>query len=138
VIVSGKFPIPGLRQKNPMTVTLAWHEIISWALTLASTILFLVERKKNDTTKYYMVLQGILRAIHQRAGFLSTNFSRAKDSERAVVPREEFLLFVESEYVNHLGLQEHIRGSMKSLQPDKDMPFDAHGFVQPPRLEPYP
>jgi hypothetical protein len=45
-----------------MTVTLAGHEIISWALTLASTILCVVERRKNDTTKYYMVLQGILRA----------------------------------------------------------------------------
>ena len=43
-----------------MTVTLAGHEIISWALTLASTILCVVERRKNDTTKYYMVLQGIL------------------------------------------------------------------------------
>jgi hypothetical protein len=89
----------------------------SWALTLASTILLVVERRKNDTTKYYMVLQAILRACHMRAGFLSTNFTRAKDSERAVAPREEFILFLESEYVNHVGLQEHIMGSMKSLQP---------------------
>jgi len=27
-------------------------------------------------------------------------------------------------------LQEHIMGSMKSIQPDKDMPFDVGGFVR--------
>lgn len=65
-------------------ITLPWHEALSWVITLVSFTLFIVERRRNDNTKEYMVLQ----------------------------------------------LQEQIMGSMKSLQPDKDMPFDVGGFVR--------
>ena len=51
------------------------------------------------------------------------------------VSREEFAFVLESEYVNCVQLQEHIMGSMKSLQPDKDMPFDVGGFVRSGRAE---
>lgn len=110
-------------------ITLPWHEALSWGLTLISFTLFIVERRRNDNTKYYMVLQGILRACHQRSGFLASTIGRFREIERQV-PREEFVFVIESEYVNYLQLQEHIMGSMKSLQPDKDMPFDVGGFIR--------
>lgn len=106
-------------------VTLAWHEVLSWGLTLISFTLFIAERRRNDNTKYYMVLQGILRACHQRSGFLASMLGRFRENNR-----DELVFVVESEYVNYLQLQEQIMGSMKSLQPDKDMPFDVGGFVR--------
>ena len=110
-------------------ITLAWHEILSWGVALVSVTLFLVERRKNDNTKYYMVLQGILRACHQRSGFLASACARFVKSERDPT-RDEFSYAIESEYANYVQLQEHIMGSMKSLQPDKDMPFDVGGFIR--------
>ena len=76
-----------------------------------------------------MVLQGVLRSCHQRAGFLASRIGRLRQLERDV-SRDEFDIFIESEYANSLQLQEHIMGSMKSLHPDKDMPFDVGGFVR--------
>ena len=112
-------------------LTVAWHEVISWALTLISATLFLSEYRKNDNTKYYMVLQGILRACNQRANFLAHIMADIRQTDRQI-PREEFLLFVDTEYANYVSLQEHIMGSMKSIQPHKDMPFDVGGFVRGP------
>ena len=110
-------------------VTLAWHELISWALTLVSGVLLFSELRKNNNTKYYMVLQGILRACSQRANFLAHLMGQLEKSDRAI-PREEFLLSVKSEYANYVSLLEHIMGSMKSLQPHEDMPFDVEEFVR--------
>jgi hypothetical protein len=110
-------------------VTIAWHEVISWAVALISTTLFIAERRKNDNVKYYMVLQGLLRACNQRCGFLVSTIQKVRDTGREI-PRDEFCFVVESEYANYVALQEHIMGSMKSIQPDKDMPFDVGGFVR--------
>ena len=109
-------------------IYLSWHEIFSWIIAVVSATLFFTERRKNDNTKYYMVLQGILRACGQRSGFLANTLGRLQESGRDV-PCEEFTFVLNSEYANYLQLQEHIMGSMKSLQPDKDMPFDAGGFI---------
>src|SRR5438067_5792977 len=110
-------------------VTIAWHEIISWVLAIVSATLFIAERGKNDNVKYYMVLQGLLRACNQRCGFLVATIQRVRDSGREI-PRDEFCFVVESEYANYVALQEHIMGSMKSIQPGRDMPFDVGGFVR--------
>ena len=110
-------------------ITLSWHELVSWVIAVVSATLFIAERRKNDNTKYYMVLQGILRACGQRSGFLANKVSRLRESGRDV-SHEEFNFILESEYVNCVQLQEHIMGSMKSLQPGKDMPFDAGGFIR--------
>ena len=115
-------------------ITLSWHELVSWFIAVVSATLFLAERRKNDNTKYYMVLQGILRACNQRSGFLAHTMGRSQESRRDV-PCEEFDFVLKSEYANCLQLQEHIMGSMKSLQPDKDMPFDAGDFIRSGRSE---
>ena len=110
-------------------ITLAWHEVISWALTLVSAVLLLSELRKNADTKYYMVLQGILRACNQRAGYLAHTMGQLRQSDRPITG-EEHLLFVESEYVNYVSLQEHIMGSMKAMRPGKDLPFNVGGFIK--------
>ena len=111
-------------------MTLSWHELLSWFITVVSATLLFTEYRKNDNTKYYMVLQGILRACNQRAGFIAHTMGKAQESGRDV-PCEEFDFVLNSEYANYLQLQEHIMGSMKSLQPDKDMPFvDVGGFIR--------
>ena len=115
-------------------VTLAWHEIVSWALTVVSVTLFVVERRKNDNIKYYMVLQGLLRACNQRCGFLVNTIERVRQSGREV-PRDEFIFVVESEYANYVALQEHIMGSMKSLHPAADIPFDPAELIRGGRPE---
>ena len=91
-------------------ITLAWHEILSWGVALVSVTLFLVERRKNDNTKYYMVLQGILRACNQRSGFLASTDNKFKKSDRDV-SRDEFSFVISSEYANYVQLQEYIMGS---------------------------
>jgi len=113
-------------------ITVAWHEVISWGLTILSSALLVSEYRKNDNTKYYMVLQGILRACNQRAGFLAHVMNDMRQSDRQV-PRDEFLFVIDSEYLNYVALQEHIMGSMKSIQPDRDMPFDVGGFIRGPQ-----
>ena len=70
-------------------ITLSWHELVSWFIAVVSAALFFAERRKNDNAKYYMVLQGILRACGQRSGFLASMVSRLRESERDV-SREEF------------------------------------------------
>ena len=105
-------------------VTVAWHEVISWTLTIISFVLFFTEYRKN--TNHYMVLQGILRAYNQRVNFLAAMMQGVNDRQ---IPPEEFKYVLSSEYTNYVSLQEHLMGSMKSLQPHKDMPFDVGGFI---------
>ena len=75
---------------------ISWHEILSWIITVVSATLFFTERRKNDNTKYYMVLQGILRACGQRSGFLANTVGRLQESRRDV-PCEEFNFVLNSE-----------------------------------------
>ena len=81
-------------------ITLSWHVLFSWFIAVVSSTLFIAERRKNDNTKYYMVLQGILRACNQRSNFLAHTTSRAQESRRDV-PCEEFN-FVLQGYVQDL------------------------------------
>ena len=37
---------------------ISWHEILSWVIAVVSATLFFIEQRKNDNTKYYMVLPG--------------------------------------------------------------------------------
>ena len=109
-------------------ISLAWHEILSWAVALVSTVLLVVQHRMNDNTKYYMVLQGILRACSRHSGYLTSVRDGIKESDKDVTQRE-FAAFVESECAHSLQLEEHIMGSMKSLHPDEDMPFSTTDFV---------
>lgn len=75
------------------------------------------------------------RRVHQSVLSHQAPFRRAPRD----VPSEEFQQVVEAEYANYVQLLEHIMRSMKSLQPEKDIPFDAGGFLrgsQPWNTEP--
>ena len=109
-------------------LTVSWYDVISWAITIISSVLFFTEYRKN--TNHYMVLQGILRACNQRANFLAAMMQGVDGRQ---IPPEEFKYVLSSEYTNYVALQEHLMGSMKSLQPHKDMPFDVGGFINGPR-----
>jgi hypothetical protein len=110
--------------------TVAWYDVISWAITIISPVLFITEYRKN--TNHYMVLQGILRACNQRANFRAAMMQGLDERQ---IPPEEFKYVLSSEYTNYVALQEHLMGSMKSLQPRKDMPFDVGGFIDRHRPE---
>ena len=77
-------------------ITLPWHELVSWCIALVSATLFVVERRKNDNAKYYMVLHGIFRACHHRAAFLAYTKGRSQESRRDV-PCEEFGFVMDAE-----------------------------------------
>lgn len=108
-------------------VTLAWHELISWAITLVSMVLLVVEYRRNDAQKNYMVLQGILRACSQRGGFIASTLGKMDATDP--VPLSQFRYALESEYANYVQLQEHVMGSMKAQWPHSDLPFDVQGFL---------
>lgn len=108
--------------------TVAWYDVISWAITITSSVLFFTEFRKNKSL--YMVLQGTLRACNQRANFLAATMQGIDNRQ---IPSEEFKYVLSSEYANYVSLQEHLMGSMKSLQPHKDIPFDVDGFIHSTR-----
>jgi hypothetical protein len=69
-------------------VTIAWHELLSWGLTIISAVLFIYERKRNDGRKYYMVLQGMLRACSKHGRFLVNQWgATANNPQREIWPR---------------------------------------------------
>ena len=115
-----------------MEVTLAWYEIatgvVGLVTTAVSTTLYIVERRKTDNTKHYMALQGLLRACDGHAQYLSNRRGVFVEADRDV-SREEYELFMMSEYATSYELREHIMGAMKSLQPDQDIPFDVQDFL---------
>ncbi len=115
-----------------MTFEVSIYDLISWGITIASVMLFIFERRKNNRTPYYMAVQGILRACNTKAGFYITHVNSLKnrDSENSTtVPMPEYLLFAENVYSDFATLMEHIMGCLKAIEPDKDMPFDTIAFT---------
>ena len=82
-----------------MEITLAWHELLSWAAALISATLYLVERRKDGNIKYYMVLQGLLHACRQHAGFVANRTAKL-EAGTGNVSREEVGLFIQCEHAN--------------------------------------
>jgi hypothetical protein len=111
-------------------LTIVWHEIVAWALVLLSGALFLYQRKRSDERKYYMVLQGILRACHQRAAFLAGQQARLDADPQRPVPRNEHALLINACYTDNLALMEHIMGAMKAIEPGKAMPFELSELLR--------
>jgi hypothetical protein len=80
-----------------------------------------------------MTVQGILRACYQKAGFFSTHMSNIKERQRlknTSVPIDEYLLFSETVYSDFSALMEQVMGSLKAIEPNKDLPFDTMAFTQ--------
>ena len=54
-----------------MNITVSIHEILSWLLTVTVVTLYLIERRKNSATPFFMALQGIRRACREKSGHLA-------------------------------------------------------------------
>lgn len=113
-------------------INVSYTELISWILTIVSLVLFILERRKNSRAPYYMAIQGILKACKTKAGFYSSQLSKINE-RKTVISKEEFMTFAEMAYSDFSSLMEHLMGSLKSLEPDKDMPFDTMEFIKSKR-----
>jgi hypothetical protein len=116
-----------------MTFNVSIYDLISWLITVISVMLFIFERKKNSRTPYYMAVQGILRACKSKAGFYGSHSSHLKsrnNGKNISVPLDEYILFADTVTSDFMSLMEHVMGSLKSIEPEKDMPFDTMEFTQ--------
>jgi hypothetical protein len=111
-------------------MTIQWYDVVSWLATAVSLTLFIQERKRNEGRKYYMVLQGILRACSKRVEFLSHLVGRADRNPQREISHDEYMLLISTQYSNNIELMEIIMGAMKAIEPDKDIPFDVTQFLQ--------
>ena len=115
-----------------MKLSISIYDLISWMITIVSVMLFLFERKKNNRLPYYMAIQGILRACKTKAGFYSArlqNLRSRNSAKNSAVTKEEYILFTETVYSDFAALMEHIMGSLKAIEPERDMKFDTMDFT---------
>jgi len=116
-----------------MTFNVSIYDLISWLVTVISLMLFYFERKKNNRLPYYMAIQGILRACKSKAGFYGTHATHLKNrsnGKTTSVSIDEYILFTDTVTSDFMSLMEHVMGSLKSIEPEKDLPFDTMEFTR--------
>lgn len=116
-------------------ISIEWHEVISWLLTIVSVTLLVYEWRRNPRLSYYMALQGVLRACQEKARFYASRTGELQRRDLPSgqgIPKEEYLLFVSSVYADYVSLMEHIMGTVKAIEPKKDLPFDTVQFLRSP------
>jgi len=122
-----------LKKGHEMTFNVSVYDLISWFITIISLMLFYFERKKNNRLPYYMAIQGILHACKSKAGFYSTHAKNLKNrniDKATSIPLEEYILFADTVTSDFMSLMEHVMGSLKSIEPEKDIPFDTMEFTR--------
>lgn len=112
-----------------MNITVSIHEIISWLLTVAVFTLYLIERRKNSATPFYMALQGILRACREKSGHLVVLAKSIKEDEREAIPKTEILLYLDISQTEYVAMMQQIMGTMKAILPDDNSPYDVDEFT---------
>jgi len=118
VSVSGK-------EEIYMNITVSIHEIISWLLTVAILTLYLIERRKNSTTPYYLALLGILRACREKSGHLAVLAKSIKEDQRDTIPKTEILLYLDVSRTEYLAMMQQIMGTMNAIMPEERLPFEV-------------
>jgi len=108
-----------------MNITVSIHEIISWLLTVSIFTLYLIERRKNSTTPFYMALLGILRACREKSGHLAVLAKSIKEDQRETIPKSEILLFLDVSRTEYLAMMQQIMGTMNAIMPEARLPFDV-------------
>jgi hypothetical protein len=108
-----------------MNITVSIHEIISWLLTVAIFTLYLIERRKNSTTPFYMALLGILRACREKSGHLAVLAQSIKKDQRETIPKTEILLYLDISRTEYLAMMQQIMGTMNAIMPETRLPFDV-------------
>lgn len=112
-----------------MNITVSIHEIISWLLTVAVFTLYLIERRKNSATPFYMALQGILRACREKSEHLVVLAKSIKEDEREAIPKTEILLYLDISQTEYVAMMQQIMGTMKAILPDDNSPYDVDEFT---------
>ena len=112
-----------------MDITVSIHEIISWLLTVAIFTLYLIERRKNSTTPFYMALQGILRACREKSGHLSVLTKSIKEDKREAIPKTEILLYLDISQTEYFAMMQQIAGTMKAILPFDSVSYDVDEFT---------
>ena len=109
-------------------VTIAWHEVISWTVALVASVLFIVERRKSDGTKYYMSIQGIIKSCAEKMKLYAHLLGETKRGE-INANQEHYRILLDSVYTDNLSLMQSLMGTMKAIEPKKEMPFDLDNLL---------
>lgn len=112
-------------------LTIAIHELVSWAITVVSVTLFVLEKRRNTQLPLYMALQGILKSCHEKTLFYWKKAGNASENHpEGVVNLSEYVVMLESASSDFQALKQNILGSMKGIVPDADLPFYERGYTQ--------
>jgi hypothetical protein len=114
-----------------MNITVSIHEIISWLLTVAVFTLYLIERRKNSTTPFYLALQGVLKACRAKSGHLANLAKRIKEDKREEIPKSEILLYLDISQTEYFAMMQQITGTMKAILPFESVINDIDEFTNP-------
>jgi len=87
-------------------------------------MLLLNERKKNDPTKHYMVIQGILQSLKEKAGYYAT-MSKTDNPNK-----EQFAMITSAVYADYKAMMQSLMGVLKSFGLKKELPFDVEEFLK--------
>ncbi|HEA68257.1 hypothetical protein LCGC14_2736210 [marine sediment metagenome] len=110
-------------------LTVSIHELVSWTLVIIGLMLWLHERKKNDNTKHYMVIQGILQNLKEKANY-AAHLTGQIDSNNITPTKEQFIMLSNSIYTDQRATMQSLMGVLKSFELKKDMPFDIEQFLK--------
>ena len=108
-------------------------QIIAYALTIISTTLFIIEKRRNSKKPIYMALQGFLKSIYVKFKHHNSNFGFLIDAHMRELDRKvslkEHLLYVQMVASDYESLIEGLAGIMKSLDLGNDEVFDKEVFT---------
>ncbi|CAB1058657.1 hypothetical protein D1BOALGB6SA_3413 [Olavius sp. associated proteobacterium Delta 1] len=118
-----------------MNITVSIHEIISWLLTVAVFTLYLIERRKNSATPFYMALQGVLRACREKSGHLAVLTKSIKEDQREAIPKTEILLYLDISQTEYFAMMQQIMGTMNAILPFDSISYDIDEFTNSKSME---
>lgn len=115
-------------------MTIPIDQLIAWALTIISTTLFIVEKRRNTKKPIYMALQGILKSIYTKFRYHNANCGFLADAKMKGIERkvslEEHLLYVQMVTSDFDSLMDNLLGIMKSLEMGDDEIIDKEIFTK--------
>lgn len=114
-----------------MNITVPFHEIISWLVTVVAVTLFLMERRKNVTAPCYMALRGILRSCLDRKGHYAVLAKNLQADQREEIPKTEFLLALDIAQTEYFAMMQYVMGTLNAMQLSQEIPSDADEFALP-------
>ncbi|WP_092224950.1 hypothetical protein [Desulforhopalus singaporensis] len=110
-------------------INIAWHELISWALVIISSTLFIVEKRSNSQTKNFMMLQGLLQACRKKVMLYAHLQGEIQSHGPENIPKREYALLVKTLYSDHESLMQNIMGCMRAIEPKKGESFNVDEFL---------